>query len=143
MSILPLLSSPFMNDKLIYRTTILLNNSQGGNAFWPSYLVWTVIGEEPNTAFRNSLFWPEVLFHRHRNEWLSNPTVDLEYPLEFGLSTSALSIGSTFAYTTPFSRQLKTANNNNNNIKKKNDNNIIIIENKRQKQITKTKTSKF
>ena len=43
-------------------------------------------------------------------------TVNLKYPLEFGLSTSALSIGSTFAYTTPFSRQLKTANNNNNNI---------------------------
>ena len=107
MSILPLLSSPFMNDKLIYHTTILLNNSQGGNAFWLSYLDWTVIGEESNTAFRNSLFWPEVFFHRHRNEWLSNPTVDLKYPLEFGLSTSALSICSTFAYTTPFHGNLR------------------------------------
>ena len=78
MSILPLLSSPFMNDKLIYHTTILLNNSQGGSAFWLSYLVRTVIGEEPNTAFRNSLFWPEFLFHRRRNVWLSNPNSGLE-----------------------------------------------------------------
>ena len=78
-------------------------------------------------------------------------TVDLKYPLEFGLKTSALSIDSTFAKTTPFSRQLETANNNNNNnnIQKNNDGNIIIIiiiiiiiENKKQEQI-KTKTSKF
>ena len=34
-------------------------------------------------------------------------TVDLKYPLEFGLSTSALSIGSTFAYTTPFHGNLR------------------------------------
>ena len=71
-------------------------------------------------------------------------TVDLKYPLEFGLTTSALSTGSTFAQTTPFSRQLETANNNNNNIQKNNDNNnniiiiiiiiiIIFIESKKQK----------
>ena len=71
--------------------------------------------------------------------------MDLKYPLEFGLMTLALSIGSTFAWTTPFSLRLETANNNNNNNnnnsnnnnQKNNDNNnIIIIKNKRQKQIT-------
>ena len=49
-------------------------------------------------------------------------TMDLKYPLEFGLMTLALSIGSTFAWTTPFSLRLETANNNNNNNNNSNNN---------------------
>ena len=86
-----------MNDKLIYHTTILLNNSQGGNAFWLSYLVELWLAKSQTLHLETAYFGQRSSSTGTEMCDFQTQTVDLKYPLEFGLTTSALSTGGTFA----------------------------------------------
>ena len=74
-----------MNDKLIYHTTILFNNSQGGNAFWLSYLVELWLAKSQTLHLETAYFGQSSSSTGAEMCDFQTQTVDLKYPLDLNM----------------------------------------------------------